>query len=564
MKRTSFVVMLLIVLFSVTTGLYGIKDRGIVSWDEGVYYDEARYLYLSLRMAARLAGEKLSGQQQVDIAALKGEIPGLPPRMGRPLNCVVNTLGMGVFGDRTWVPSLVSVLFGLGCIAGTYLLLRRRGGEVHGLVAAFVLALSPYFFTYRRLGLCEAGGAFFALLCVGLVWWAWEQKDGPRARRITVLLGVLCGLAFGINTRVLLLLPVLTGWRLWRLWRTTPEKPLKLLLTHGALVVLGFAAVLFAYELPYLLAAPLAARYDVSLESYFTQLQRFAAVQKGLAGAGVGTSLSSIGFFLLHYEGLMFLPVLGGMAYSIRQRNGRMLMICSLVLLAIAQNATLIAYARYQSWILPLLALLAGYAAGEWLKTRRNAPGTSHGRPSALIAAALLVFLALHSIHALHRSLPTLAARSGQPEIMAEARQHGAELLVSTNLSQALSLAPLFPLENMRQLPYARMEAAEMLQEALQHGDTMVVLDTQQYARYAVLATVEEYEQSAATLIGRKCTPVRSLPHVHNLFFFFCVEHNRDYRETLRVYRAYRDRSSSIHLYDGAKCLQVLLGSAGD
>lgn len=75
----------------------------------------------------------------------------------------VKLLGLTAFSVR-----LPAVLFGLGTIVVTYLLMKRLFGVFTALFASFFLALSPWFFIFSRTGYEATAGVMFYLLAIYL------------------------------------------------------------------------------------------------------------------------------------------------------------------------------------------------------------------------------------------------------------------------------------------------------------------------------------------------------------------------------------------------------------
>lgn len=104
--------------------------------------------------------------------------------IARPVYYVVLRLWMTFGGSDVWLRAL-SALFGLGCIFLIYRLGRHVAGETTGLIAAFLLALSPLFINFAQmvrmytLGTCLAIGGSLALAHAlenpttsSMAWWA--------------------------------------------------------------------------------------------------------------------------------------------------------------------------------------------------------------------------------------------------------------------------------------------------------------------------------------------------------------------------------------------------------
>ena len=380
---------------------------------------------------------------------------------------------------------------------------RRLGGETAGLLAATLLTLSPYFLPYRRLGMCEAGGAFLALLTIWHLLRSAEQVEGAPAARRSWQLGLLCGLAFGLNTRTLLLLPAILCWRTWlcRASGNTAVRPgSAAVLPQAARVIAGFALLILLYQLPYWLLGATTAGFGLHLESYLQQLERFSAGQRSIGGVGPVLAYGASGFFLLYNEGPAVLLFLYGLFVSLRAADWRRWLLPSLFVLPLVQTALLVPYARYQSWLLPLVAIIGALgltALAEQAQSRRR------GGARLVLVLSLLVLVCFAG----YRGGPVIGAHSRHLAALQWCREHGARNLVESNLSAALGHAPVYRLENLWALPVDPRAAAAAVRHFPHPASTMVVLDTQQFMNAEFVMTVEQYRQSAAGILRAEGHP---------------------------------------------------------
>lgn len=556
----------LILLLAAVTGLYGLTGKGIQSWDEGVYYDEARFCALSARAVIMGAVAKLQpAAGRPGFAELKQQVIGIPPRMGRPLNCLLNTAGLLLVGNHQWAPALLSALAGVGCVLVLFILARRLFDDPTALLAALLLTLSPYFLPYRRLGMCEAPATLLALLTLLVLVRLWQNPAFGRWAWQSLGLGLLCGLTFGANTRTLTLLPVVLLWQAYSVSRRPGEdrgeaggsSPSRLrgALSAGVLVLAGFGLMIALYQLPYLLVAPLQAQVGLELTSYLAQLRHFAVTQQAMGGVGLPLAYGGAGLFLGFYEGPVVLLLLLGVLYCLRRPAAERWLLLSLLILPLLQTARLIPYARYISWLLPVLMLLA--AVG--LRQLALALGRQGAPPVARrVALAHLCLVAVVVLWSVPRTLAVMGAVSQMPAALQGAQTLGVQQVVTSNRSLAYACAPLYDLEQLHQLPSAPAQASQVLQAAINKGLTVVILDPQQHVEEAILMPVEDFEASAAAQIRRQCTPLWQAPHLRGLFAFLCFEHNRDIRATWRVHQTYRQTSTTLAVYDATPALQAL------
>jgi 4-amino-4-deoxy-L-arabinose transferase-like glycosyltransferase len=537
-----------VLLLAAFSSLRDLTARGIVSWDEGVYYDEARFVCQGLRAATKMVATRVTHRQPPSMAELKAGFVGLPPRMGRPVNCLVNALALCALGIHPWVPALVASLAGLGCILLLFLLMRRVADEQVALTAAFLLTVSPYFFNYRRLGLPEALGA---LLVLWAVWLLTDKSPAAGRWRTALGLGLVCGLAFGVNTRTLMLLPTVLAWRLYLLRREQRATTLQLV-GQGVVLAGGFAALLVVYQSPYWLIGRLVGPEGPLLETYFASLHRFTRTSLELGGLSGHSVYGAIVSFFRYYEGPTVLLFGVGVWAAWRQRNQSLGLLLSLMVFPLIQDYRLVPYARFQSWLLPIFAAVAAYGLG-WV-----AQSVSQRSVQRIAVALVLVVVAAY---AAYRDVPMMEARSAQAQALVWARQHGAAEIVDTNTSAALAYAPLYRLDQLAQLPASRLEALAVINRVCRTGHSLVIIETQQFMDEAIVMTAENYRQSAAAIIRQRCHPVWQAPHLRGMFPFLCFEHNRHFRQTLEVLRTYNHDAEQLAIFDARQARAALLAS---
>jgi 4-amino-4-deoxy-L-arabinose transferase-like glycosyltransferase len=549
-RNDSSKILLVIIFYAALTSVLGLTAKGVQSWDEGTYYTEARFVHQTTRAAAYLVLGKLFPQAGYpDLAALKETVNGLPPSMGRPLNMLVNAIGLYVFGEQPWVPALMSVLEALGCLWLVYLIMARLRGERAGLLAAALLALSAYFLPYRRLGMCEVSGALGALVAIWYLVAHAEDVPGSKARRHSWWLGVLCGLAFGLNTRTLLLLPTLAAWRGWHR-RGDDGAVADRWWVHGARVMAGFVLMIALYQLPYLVIRPVAAHLGHQVEDYLGQMHRFATGQKQLGGVGLAAAYSAPAYFLLRNEGPSLALFVIGLVALVRRRKSMDLLLPSLWFLPLLQMAVLIPYARYVSWLLPILAMIG--AVG--LEAIRDAAGQ---RSTRLAPATLVVALALCGGYGLYRGLPVMTAQSRHAQALQWCRDHGAVSVLDTGLGTAYAQTTAYDLHHLQPLPTEPREAARVARELAAQGPVMVICEAQQFMKFELIMSPEEYASSTAGLLAASARPVYRIEgHLRGMFPFLCFEHNRLLPVTLQTLEKYQENAAVLQIYRGSDLMK--------
>jgi len=148
-------------------------------------------------------------QVDLDIAAAMLDHPlygsgadGSQMRLPMAVNAVAFALG----GPSLHLSRAISIGVGLATILATFGLCRRLFGGWTGLLAAALVAFSPYFLAFARIGMTE--GDVFPALFVTLACWAYlhyaDRPDGPRL----ALAAMILGLAIAAKLYALFLIPV--------------------------------------------------------------------------------------------------------------------------------------------------------------------------------------------------------------------------------------------------------------------------------------------------------------------------------------------------------------------
>ncbi len=180
-NTTLGVVLLLACISFVVLGWSSQRDLGLL-WDERVDLDIATQL-----LAHPLYGSGKDGSQ-----------------MRLPM--ALTSLAFAITGPSLKVARAISLLAGVGAILATFGLARRLFGTRTALLAAVLLAFSPYFLAFGRTAMTE--GDAFPPLFVTLACWAFiAYADRPSGQRLAVA-SLALGLAIAAKLYALLLIPV--------------------------------------------------------------------------------------------------------------------------------------------------------------------------------------------------------------------------------------------------------------------------------------------------------------------------------------------------------------------
>jgi len=495
-----------------------------MTWDEGVYFDEARFVVQALR-AVRAH------------ASIAEATTGFAPRMARPLNTALNVVALLVLGIRPWAPAALAALFGALAVGATFLLGRRLFDEQTGLIAALLLLISPYFLQYRRMGLPEAAGTFVAVLVL-LRLVALRGRDEQRPWLNSLTLGLLLGAGFTINMRLGVLLPVAA---LFRLCWLPGERKLARLAGHAIAMVGGVAIIALLFELPYLALARVMPG-GPPLESYFQQLARFARTQRGMGRPPLHLAYLAPFVSMAYFD----LPAFGLAVYAVSARRAwrepqtGLLLAC--LLAQILSLGLIVPFARYLSWTLPALMLLA---ACGWTRVAATWGLRWGGVPVAGLALIVLAFPAW-------RDGPILQAQ-GQMRNACEVLRAVPHAQVTTS-NASLVLAYYGPAE---QFPLDVAAATDQLLRLMNRGPVFLVLDRQRFMNGAMLMPPEQYDRTAGAIIAHRGVPVWQARQFEGLFRPYAFEHNYDIIETLRSVRG-KSQGERIAVYTAAEALRVL------
>lgn len=189
---------------------------------------------------------------QLNAIWLETNIDGLPPVFTpKPLHgffMALFSLATGL--NAEWVGCLWSALIGTLTIALVGWWVSRHFTPQTAIVAAFLMALCHSHVMYSRSQLAEADAIFFMTCAIffhanAALRFRRDQAAGAPSdfRPIPLIaVGVLYGIAVGVNYRCLILLPLVFLWDIW-----TSRRCVKRL----AMLVIGLGVVLCLIELPY-------------------------------------------------------------------------------------------------------------------------------------------------------------------------------------------------------------------------------------------------------------------------------------------------------------------------
>jgi 4-amino-4-deoxy-L-arabinose transferase-like glycosyltransferase len=164
-----------------------------------------------------------------------------------PLALWVQALSARVFGFSSWSLLVPQALMGVGTVALTYDMTRRRFGRAAGFVAGLALVLTPVTVAIAR---HNNPDALLVLCCTAALWFVVRGLEDGRMRWI-VLAGVAVGLGFEAKMgAALLVVPALVVAWLWVAPRGRAAAARGLAAGGAAMVAVGLAWPLLIWLTP--------------------------------------------------------------------------------------------------------------------------------------------------------------------------------------------------------------------------------------------------------------------------------------------------------------------------
>ncbi|MEW6443401.1 MAG: glycosyltransferase family 39 protein [bacterium] len=435
----------LLLVAALAPGVYfritDLSGQGPRLWDEGIYLQEARFLYTLTQAvwdSAVLKGREAVTREDLwkkdeQIAALGRRIRGAPPIFGRVTHDATLALGMLVWGPQdAAVGARVNALTGILSLFLLYGLARRLYGSRAAFFATLVFSLMGYHIHYCRSTMAETTTVAF-LIAAFHFYAASRTLREHRSSRSLALAALLLGLAFTTHNRMIV------AWGLFvlleaRFWICGPA-PVRL--RRFAAFHVFFLLPLVAWELPYYLAF-LATKHMnivVSAPTYFEQV--VVALGRSALWGYISKAYRLDGFLTFPYLMAVSCGVLplalaaAGLVAGLRRRSPADLLVASWFLLPYClYSFTTAGLARVFTVLLPAAALLAGslWADGSkepWFPRIRAGAG-----PFWVQTAAVVLLLG----NGLYFGWRSARSEDGYAEVAERLRARGEEGIVTTNV----------------------------------------------------------------------------------------------------------------------------------
>lgn len=393
----------------------GLRNQGLLLWDEGYYMLEARYW--------------IHGASDIE-GFVTGRSPGTAPYYGRPLHVIVVAIAMSLVGDDPIAGQLVSVTTAILTILIVFFLGTLLVSVRYGLVAAGMMAVLPYHIIYSRMILPESSSTFllFAGLLLRVLGYRRLLPDGWAA----FLSGLFLGLATTASFRIW---PFAVGFAVLQamaaawLIRSRPARMFRdrsaMFVSRLLLALVGCALPLCGWQAVFLVLRRYAIRHGLpwNIADYFQQVWSImSGTRSGLPQLRADYSFYAKAFW--RYGSPLFAAaVLAGLVLTVlvvlRSENRKASAACWGVVLLTGFVAPFLFYSilpvsavRYLAIGVPGAALLAGACVETAFNWKRPA---GVGALLALLASEAAYGVPLSSwqsgFREVHRFVATNGAR---------------------------------------------------------------------------------------------------------------------------------------------------------
>jgi hypothetical protein len=540
-----------------------ITDREPFICDEADYISEALFLnslFHAIQNTVSLyLEEKRTGQdvwkKETQIETFKNALEGHAPILARPGHVLLIALTMAFVEDPIAAAPLESAIFGTLSILLVFLLGMTLYRPWVGVLAAVLLAISPYHIWYSRSGFAEADTTFFLLLTV-LLYYLSQKRSSTWLMALT---GLACGTGFLVHHRFVLFLGVL--WILEGIVAATRKGPgrkgqwIRFLLLNGTFV-LPILSIEALYHIA--LVAFQAAGKVMPCATYFSQLLI-------ILGYIQFNNLIPYRYFFEWYnfltypylfwilEGpLFFVFFLGGVFTIFKKRGLESLIVGILLVGPLVFYSYWNANARFVSIVIPFYSVAAGLFCVEAIRWVSRKGIRWGGAMGALVGALVLLQVGM----SLQRTRELLDLKVGYREAFSWIQEQ------SEGAPRAISSYPHFSelylgKEGSKKMPSTEQELREHYEEGFRY---VVLVDFLMYylkrleaPALARLPAAKASRGSAdlAKRIGKEQKPVYVVPCSFCISPLNILEINTQFRASLRFMDAARAEGfGPIRVYD--------------
>ncbi len=543
----------------------GINQRGLTSYDEGIYCLEGRWIYTASSAAwsafLHKAEETLSRQNlytfEEEAQRIKDEIKGRPPTWARPLFSLATAICTAIVGLQANTPILTSAFFSTVSIFAIFLLARAMFQTWTALLAAFLLAICGYHHVYSVMGLADNTAMCFSLFAFFFFYKTCTGERNLLHLPMILLAGLFCGLSFAAHDRFLYSLLVMLTCLGLDFVRNKDSR--RLALSKGFLLCLAFLIPLLIFELPYYLGMLFLRRHGELLPfaTYFEELL-FRHLPILLTGslalsfmdlASQYPEFQEAGSHLYNFFTYPYLffrldgPVLCGLLIlgvitSFRKRSpADILLLLWLFIPFVLFSTGLVTSSRYAMIFLPAVLILAARAVLMLTDWTQTFSGTIK-MPQILIAGFLVAIIIASNVYA---TAELHAQRCSYDAPMEFFRKHGAKhISLQAPASRAYLGVP-----EVKDPPYSM----EQLDEYYQQGYRYYLID---YHKYGLNSPFDKTGRGeVVNFIEETLSPVFTYVHPCYSSLAYVFEPNIFFWLTLKTMHEVTERGiDQILIYD--------------
>lgn len=439
---------LLLLAIAVAPGVWfrtvDLAREGPRVWDEGIYIQEAQFLYTlvgGLWTTATLKIREMVTRQDVwkkdeQLEWLRGHLRGSPPIFGRVTHDAALAAGMIVWGpDDPSVAARVNAAAGVLSLGLVFLLARKLYGGRAALVSTLAFSLCGYHIQYCRSAMAETTTLLF-LLPAFLFYWESRTLREHRSFGFLALAGFFLGLSFTAHNRMLVLWGLFVLYEIFLWFMRSPAQP-RFFLRRLAMFHAAFFLPLAAWEFPYYVAFLVTKHLGlvVSAPTYLEQV--VVALGRSALWGYISKAYRPEGFLTFPYllaqsSGLVLALIsLAGLVAALKRRKPEDLMVLGWFLIPfVFYSLTTAGLSRVFTVVLPAVALLVG---GLFRSAERGlwCPKLSEG---ARTFALEVIVLALLFVNGLWFARQSLIWTDGYGQTTSWLKSRGAEKIISTNI----------------------------------------------------------------------------------------------------------------------------------
>lgn len=303
---------------------YNLRNEGLLLSDCAFQFREAK----TIASLAKWTLTKSCGIQKLSLGeylAIYGDaIPSLP----KEGFLTFASLSLFIFGAKDYVILAVSAFFGTLTVILVYLIGKSLYDKITGVLAALILALSPYHVVYSRTGLSHITATFFLFL--GFYFYILSSlKNNASINKKIVLAGFSIGYAFTCHYALYPIFGLFLIFELLNREITGKDKIKRLFIFYAFALIPIFCfqiitffskEMIIRYSKIWILNPYISANKDKLFMTYFQQIK---SLFEGNLGPGKGTKqdIFFYPFCIWYYEGFLesILLSLGVLILTLRQ-----------------------------------------------------------------------------------------------------------------------------------------------------------------------------------------------------------------------------------------------------